>query len=63
MDFMTGHTSVRKGKAVIVFMRDGRQILGQFSEQRGRFIVLTDGTKIAKSELRCVTIDKRVNSM
>jgi len=60
---MTGHTSVRKGKAVIVFMRDGRQILGQFSEQRGRFIVLADGTKIAKSELRCVTIDKRASSM
>ena len=42
--FMTGHTSVRKGKAVIVFLRDGRQVRGYFREQRGRFIVLEDGT-------------------
>ena len=60
MDFMTGHTSVRKGKAVIVFLRDGRQVRGYFREQRGRFIVLEDGTKIPKSELRCVTINKRL---
>lgn len=58
-DFMTGHTSVRKGKAVIVFLRDGRQVRGYFREQRGRFIVLEDGTKILKSELRCVTINKQ----
>ena len=57
--FMTGHTSVRKGKAVIVFLRDGRQVRGYFREQRGRFIVLEDGTKILKSELRCVTINKQ----
>jgi len=58
---MTGHTSVRKGKSVIVFMRDGQQIRGKFSEQRGRFIVLANGTKIAKSDLRCVTIDKQAD--
>ena len=57
--FMTGHTSVRKGKAVIVFLRDGRQVRGYFREQRGRFIVLEDGTKILKSEMRCVTINKQ----
>ena len=57
--FMTGHTSVRKGKAVIVFLRNGRQVRGYFREQRGRFIVLEDGTKILKSELRCVTINKQ----
>ena len=58
-DFMTGHTSVRKGKAVIVFLRDGRQVRGYFREQRGRCIALEDGTKIPKSELRCVTINKQ----
>lgn len=57
--FMTGHTSVRKGKAVIVFLRNGRQVRGYFREQRGRFIVLEDGTKIPKSEMRCVTINKQ----
>lgn len=61
MDFQmkrTGHTSAHRGKAVVVYMRDGRHIHGVYSEGRGRFIVLTDGRKILKSEMRCVTIDK-----
>jgi hypothetical protein len=56
---MTGHTAVKKGKAVIVFLKDGTQIRGQYAENRGRFIVLADGTRIQKVDLRCVTIDRK----
>ena len=31
---MTGHTAVKKGKAVIVFLKDGTQIRGQYAENR-----------------------------
>ena len=57
--FMTGHTAVKKGKSVIVFLKDGTQIRGQYAENRGRFIVLADGTRIQKVDLRCVTIDRK----
>ena len=56
---MTGHTAVKKGKSVIVFLKDGTQIRGQYAENRGRFIVLADGTRIQKVDLRCVTIDRK----
>ena len=56
---MTGHTAVKKGKAVIVFLKDGTKIRGQYAENRGRFIVLADGTRIQKVDLRCVTIDRK----
>ena len=54
---MAIHSSVKKGKRVIVtFKSDGRRVLDKFVERKGRYVCLEETGKVLIRELRAMTI-------
>ena len=51
------HTTVTKGKCVVVRLRDGGKLVGKFVESKGRFVRLDTGT-VTTAEIRSMTIKK-----
>lgn len=56
------HSSVRKGKRVVVLLRDGTRILDRFVERTDRWIVLEKHGRIAKEDLRSLILDRGANT-
>jgi len=52
----TPHTSARKGKRVIVTLKNGKKILDKFVERTGKGIVLEKNGFIRGRDLRAMTI-------
>lgn len=53
----TPHTSCRKGKRVLVIMKDGRRIVDKFAERKGNYVVL-DSVRLWAGDIRAFTIHR-----
>jgi hypothetical protein len=49
-----GHTHCRRGKKVIVFLRDGTRLLRRYGEHRDKYVTFLDGPPIALKRIRTV---------
>lgn len=54
----TPHTSTRKGKRVLVLLRDGQRIDDIFEDAKGRFVILRQYGKLSKDQIRAFIIKK-----
>lgn len=53
-----GHTSVRRGKRVKVFLRNGDSYIDRFIEHRSKYIVLKETGRVSTSILKKLAIFK-----
>lgn len=51
-----GHTSVQRGKRVLVVMVDGVHIVAKFKEHRDRWIFFYDRPKISTKSIRTLSL-------
>lgn len=53
---MSAHTSVKKGKRVMVMLKDGTHIVDRFEERTSKGIILVRNGLIPKKRLRAMSI-------
>ena len=53
----TPHSSCRRGKRVLVILRDGTEIIDKFVERTGKFVIL-ENHKFTVDEIRSFAIYK-----
>jgi len=51
----TPHTSCRKGKRVVIRLKDGTRMTGKFVERKGRFVYLDSG-RIEAGKIKAFSI-------
>lgn len=52
-----GHTTVYRGKKILLFFRDGRKLITKFIERKGRFVI-TEAGRYTTDEVYHVSIYK-----
>ncbi len=55
-----GHTAVRRGKRVLVVMKDGNHFVAKFKDRKSRHIEFLDHDPVEKSEVRGISPYKEV---
>lgn len=51
-----GHTSVHRGKKVLIRLRNGMKVIGQFLESKSGVVVLMGGQKFPKEDISSLSI-------
>lgn len=49
---MCAHTHAPRGKRIVLYLVDGSRAFGKFEAKRSKFILLSDGRKFLKKEIR-----------
>ena len=55
---LQGHTTVRSGKRVIVYLQDGSRLLRRFKERSSKYMSFFDGPDIPIKTVATITIYK-----
>ena len=55
---MTCHTSMPRGKAVIVHFNDGRKFADKFKERTGQFVVFDSLGRVRGADICAITVIK-----
>ncbi len=56
---MTLHTSTKKGKRILIILKNGDKIIGKFKDKKSGYIITEEHGKIATSIVKSMTICKQ----
>jgi len=55
---MTLHTSTKKGKRILIILKNGDKIIGKFKDKKSGYIITEEHGKISTSIIKAMTICK-----